>query len=151
MAVKRLVRETYFISQKYAYSHGKADRIDDKSDDLGKWVKQNTHQHVFAELESATLQSGRSLMGRNGVFCDIMYLAYYHPGTLEIAFGTRGSYHILVKILSSPSSKNLPFELVDSLRERNYEEKPGDFMLNMRDHCRKLPVRTIFEYCSSDS
>lgn len=151
MAVKRLVRETYFMSPKYTYSHGKEDRIDDKSDDFGEWTKQNTHQHVFTNLEAAALQSGRSLMGRNGVFCDIMYLAYYHPGILEIAFGTHGSYHILVKILSSPSSRELPAELVDPLREKNYEEKPGDFMLNMRDHCRKLPIRTIFEYCSSDS
>jgi len=150
MAVEKLVRETYFISPKYDYSHGKEDRIDDKNDDLGKWLKQNTHPHIFGGLGSAALSPGRSLMGRNGVFCDITYLTYYHPGRLEIAFGTSGSYHILVKILFSPSSRDLPAELVNSLKERNYKEKSRDFMLNMKEHCRELPIRTIFEYCSSD-
>jgi len=147
MAVEKLVRETYFISPKYDYSHGKEDRIDDKSDDLGKWVKQNTHPHVFKGLVSRRPFTGGRLMGRNGVFCEIMHQPYYLPGKLEIAFGTSGSYHILVKILSSPSSKDLPVELVDSLAERNYEEKPKDCMLDVTyppHYPRKVPLKNFF-------
>lgn len=152
----RLIHEVYFISPEYKDKCGKvkseetststrvtAQRIPDKKDDFWEWLKENTHYAEYHGYKSGIMM--RKLMGENGVLCEISTLEYCveSKSTFMIP-GSYGEYNMLVKIVASPSSKDIPPELMSAINERGYVEKSGEEQIKNYNNG-VTPISDFFE------
>ena len=120
---QRLIRETYFVSQRYK-SQQEQKREEAK---LSSWLMNNTHCFDYIGAGAVTYNSGR-LMGENGSLCDIVISDNYLSDQDDVT-----PRYVLIKVISSPASKDLPGELVHVFSERKYEERPADLRLRGSD------------------
>ncbi len=149
MTDNNLIRESYFISPEYLLTYKNVTPPHQSYSEYRYRVGEPPDIRTdFDERDSLVIPSiGPYFYGSNGIFCEIsraikLKEVDFNPRSLELGEEAMCPYYRFIRVLSMPSSKELPSELVNLLVNCNgYQDQEGGDIKDLKIFARMKILR----------